>query len=266
MRKEPHLSLVLLLFVVTMAKAQTDSIEAFWAQVDFSNHQSYAPKPEFEEVNFEKYNIIIDAPQSSYNSLKAKIDQDRLKMKELYESGEITLDSVSRYFEHKIVNSIIPYWYGTPWDFDGYTDKPNEGFIACGYFVSTTMKHMGINWNRYKMAQQASLHEVKTVVGKNEYHSFRSVQSADVIEKIKLLPEGLYIVGLSNHVGFIYHKMDEVFFLHSNYGFPNEVVIELASYSEAFYYSFDYYLGAITRNDELMKHWLKGDNIPIVTN
>src|SRR5690606_907796 len=73
------------------------------------------------------------------------------------------LDSVMEVFTLKLLNEIIPYWYGTEWDFEGHTAIPNEGKIACGYFVSTTLRDMGLNINRYKLAQQHGLNEARTI-------------------------------------------------------------------------------------------------------
>src|SRR5437764_1215954 len=38
---------------------------------------------------------------------------------------------------------IFPAWFGTPWDFNGTTQTPGEGKIACGYFVTTVMRDLG---------------------------------------------------------------------------------------------------------------------------
>jgi hypothetical protein len=50
------------------------------------------------------------------------------------------------------------------WDYNGYTNTPKNGVIACGYFVSTTLKHFGFNLNRYDVAKKYSSSIVKTLV------------------------------------------------------------------------------------------------------
>ena len=57
---------------------------------------------------------------------------------------------------NSMIDSIFPAWMGTNWDFNGTSNVPKQGEIACGYFVSTTLKHVGFNLNRYKLAQQAA--------------------------------------------------------------------------------------------------------------
>jgi len=60
------------------------------------------------------------------------------------------------YFFEMLNDSIFEYWMQTPWDFNGHTDTPRKGEIACGYFVTTTLRDMGVQLQRYKLAQQAA--------------------------------------------------------------------------------------------------------------
>ena len=88
----------------------------------------------------------------SYSSVRSSINIKKKVLKNQVSSKEIDLDSVCRYFDNALVNDIIPFWYGTKWSFEGHTNKPNDGEIACGYFVSTTLKDVGLNINRYHLA------------------------------------------------------------------------------------------------------------------
>lgn len=74
------------------------------------------------------------------------------------------LDAVSYVFSAFLINAIIPYWYGMEWDFDGYSAISNKGKIACGYFVSNTLKDMGIQLNRFRLAQQNPKNQAKSTV------------------------------------------------------------------------------------------------------
>ncbi len=56
----------------------------------------------------------------------------------------------------------------------GHTAVPKEGEIACGYFVSTTLLHMGVPLNRYKIAQQNPLNEAKTYAAGDSVYQFTS--------------------------------------------------------------------------------------------
>ena len=115
-----------------------------------------------------------------------------------------------------MVNGLIPHWYGTPWDFEGHTDIPGEGEIACGYFVSTTLVHAGFNLNRYRLAQQSAYSEIKTLQTTGSMHKLINKELTDLIAFAKSnLEEGLYVIGLDFHVGYLLKWKSEVYFLHS---------------------------------------------------
>lgn len=114
---------------------------------------------------------------------------------------------------HFITDSLLPCWYGTPWDFNGTTQTPQTGSIACGYFVTTTLRDAGLNIDRVKLAQCASEQLVKTTCTDLQRFSNRSLE--DFVAAIKKSGFGLYITGLDNHTGFIYNDGQEVYFIHS---------------------------------------------------
>ncbi|MCF6365874.1 MAG: hypothetical protein L3J35_06680 [Bacteroidales bacterium] len=217
---------------------------------------------------------IVFFPSGNYSDIKQQINIRRLKyFQELSDLSnkkkkDSILDDARQHFTNQLVNKIIPFWYGTVWDFDGYTNTPNKGVIACGYFVSTTLRHMGIKVNRYKMAQQAGLNEAKTLEPEQNLLIYRYSYSEEletVFAKMKkALKDGLYFVGLSNHVGYIYVKDNELYFIHSNY-IDGYVMIEKAEYSDAFQ-SNVYVIADITHNDDLLLKWIKGEPFPVFQN
>jgi len=189
-------------------------------------------------------------PEGSYNSVKHKINERRINAN----SGED--------LENYLLDQIIPHWYGTPWDFNGYTAIPNEGVIACGYFVSTTLVHAGFKLNRYHLAQQAGLNEAKTLaITEDNYRTIYGIDSLEHILK-RDYTDGLYFVGLDNHVGYLYINHKVPYFIHSNY-LENKVMLEKALYSDAFQ-STIYVIAEITTNDELLEKWRKEEVVEVV--
>jgi hypothetical protein len=198
-----------------------------------------------------------------YAVTRTDINTHRVALAKAYQQGNVNMDSVRKYFTTAFVEGIFPYWYGTPWSFDGHTDKPMQGEIACGYFVSTTLLHVGLNLNRYKLAQQSPENEAKTIAMTKEATVLHSRNPDST--KIKLnamLKEGLYFVGLgSGHVGYLYKKSDQLMAIHSNYMPPNKYVLA-QKFDTSVYRGFDtFYIADITWNDDLLKAWLKGDQI-----
>lgn len=205
-------------------------------------------------------------PGNNYRVEKSEIEKQRtgLSRKYLNLSGEFEqialLDSLGTVFTSLLLNNIIPHWYGTEWDFNGYTSIPNEGVIACGYFVSTTLKDMGLNVNRYKLAQQGPENEAKSIaINVSEILHF---DEENINEKLQNLDQGIYFIGLDNHVGYLYIKDTNAYFIHSNY-IEGKVMIENTRFSEAFYSS-NYYISTITGNSSLMDKWLKKEELIVV--
>lgn len=202
-------------------------------------------------------------PKGSYKSIKQSIKGDRTYFARLLQQHKKkAIDSAAKYVYKKLLNDIVPHWYGTPWDFNGHTNIPNDGEIACGYFVSTTLKHLGFRLNRYKMAQQGGLNEAITLQPKNELKIYRNIsQTALKTALNKVYTDGLYFVGLSNHVGYVLIKNKELYFLHSSY-YDNKVMIEKAATSPCFQ-SDIFVFAEITTNRKLIQKWIQNTAIPI---
>jgi len=154
-----------------------------------------------------------------------------------------------------LVDSIFPYWLGTQWDFNGYTEKPRDGLVACGYFVSTTIRDAGIPINRFKTAQKASSDIIKSLCDPTSIKTVTSIEK--VRDYLSTIDDGeVLIVGLDFHVGFLYKKNGQSYFAHSNYIDLEGVIIEPIEASIALNGSEIYVLGNLTSNEQITKKWL----------
>jgi hypothetical protein len=218
-----------------------------------------------ESINIEKdFGILLEEnASSSYSETKVFIKNIRKKINQ----NPISEDSLSKVFTDILVNKIIPYWYKTKWSFEGHTKIPKEGEIACGYFVSTTLRHMGININRYKLAQQNPLNEAKTLALDNPVINVSNESSIENIKAInEVLKEGIHFIGFGyNHVGYVLKKKEQLFLIHSNYINREGVIIEVIEESEVFTYFNEFHLVPISTNRKLLENWLSNTNIKVVT-
>jgi hypothetical protein len=182
------------------------------------------------------------------------------------ENQKKILDSAGKYLSETIVSDLIPHWYGTLWSFEGYTEIPKQGTIACGYFVSTVLQHAGFNLNRYKMAQQNPECEVLTLHQQPDYIIFKAETPAALSDSVKLtLKEGLYIFGKENHVGFMLYQKGQVYLIHSNYQVPAALVKpELLQDSGILQTPPYIFFGEISTNHKLIKQWLSNQPIVVV--
>ncbi len=151
-----------------------------------------------------------------------------------------------------LATHVFPAWYGTPWDFNGISNTPGQGEIACGYFVSTTLKHAGFNLNRYKLAQQDSRTITTEICGKEFTQTIHDF--GDFIKYLDAFQDGFFVVGLDNHVGFIVIDDWRVQFVHSDY-ISGQVIAERAEYSEALRSSSQFVLGQMSQNEVLIAKW-----------
>jgi hypothetical protein len=207
---------------------------------------------------------------TSFNDAESKYDREKQQISQVQNDfrsrwmaarnkKESLLKSAGTYFEESLTKKIFPYWYGTAWDFNGYTANPKEGSIACGYFVSTTLQHAGFKLNRYRLAQQPAYGIVKTLSCGDSIYSFYNTTREKFISKTKSkLDTGLYVIGLDNHVGFLIRKKDSLFFIHSTYLKPSRVIRALADTSAALKYSQTFLLTEINYNTSLMLKWIEG--------
>lgn len=204
-----------------------------------------------------------DSIAASYTGTKLDTDQLRLRLKKEILLGSIAFDDVRTAFTNQLVNKIIPPWYGTTWSFGGHTAIPNQGEIACGYFISTTLRDMGININRYKLAQKSPLDEAKMIsCGFLIDKVIQDTPEKAFAEIDNLTKEGLYFIGFDEgHVGYLLKREGELFLIHSNYLSPVSVCMETLKESRVFKRYSKFYIVAISYNHNLLKRWLENGEV-----
>lgn len=175
-----------------------------------------------------------------------------LQLKNTIQLSDSTTSKYQTYLDSLIVSSILPHWYGTPWDFDGYSNVPQKGQIACGYFVSTPLKHVGYNWNRFRLAQQDATTIIRRISGKN-IKFYRNQSPSEFLNNVKKLDNGLYVLGLDSHVGFLYKTTNQIKIIHSSYYGEICVMEENAQTSLALQHSNSYVLGLLNTKENLQK-------------
>ena len=208
------------------------------------------------------------APRSyNYKQILARLESERLRLASRYQrasSAERTalITEARTILTRSIYDHLFPAWYGTAWDFNGTTEIPQQGKIACGYFISTVLRDAGWKVERVRLAQQASENIILSLTTDPFIKRFRRVAIADFVSAVKEWGPGIYIVGLDNHVGFIMNTGDDVYFIHSSYVDPYMVVKEKAINSQVLAASNYRVLGNILADDLLISNWLAGRTIP----
>jgi hypothetical protein len=167
----------------------------------------------------------------------------------------------ARYVERALIDEVLPRWDGTPWDFDGHSTTPRTGSIACGYFVTTTLAEAGFRVERAKLAQQPAEAIIKTLVPPEAITRYSDVPIERFEEAMTARGDGLYVVGLDNHVGFLIVRGGEVLFHHSSVAPPGAVVRERARASVPLAVSRYRVVGKLFTDEALVTAWLDGTAI-----
>ena len=198
----------------------------------------------------------------NYKDVLAKLEAERVALGSRYQQATSSAQQAEVIAQARTVvtrsiyTEIFPSWYGTAWDFNGTTEVPQQGKIACGYFVSTVLRDAGWKVQRARLAQQASENIILSLTTDAYVKRFRRVTIGDFVTAVKQWGPGIYVVGLDIHIGFIVNTGGEVYFIHSSYVEPYTVVREKASESKILAASNYRVLGKITADDSFIEKWM----------
>ena len=168
--------------------------------------------------------------RANYDSLRVNIDENREALRSMYLDTLLGVEpsrviaECEKYVFIMLTDSIFPAWYGSDWGYYGTSHIPGEGKIACGYFVVRTLQDAGfdIPW---KMARQPAVNIMKNLAPESERKYFAASTSTEQIASwVKSNGEGLYLLGLTNHIGFLICRDNRVMFCHSSIFPPAKVV------------------------------------------
>jgi len=194
------------------------------------------------------------ATATNYDSCKNVIRLIRQKQKPLWAKN--SLSAKEKIFTSAVTETIIPAWIGTSWNFNGTSEAPQQGSIACGYFVTTVLRDAGVPLARVKLAQCASEQMIMSLVQAKYIRRYSQVTMTKFIESVQDQGYGLYIVGLDNHTGFIYNDGNDIYFIHSTFAGTKDVQKERAAASWILDRSKYKVLGKISADEKLLAKWI----------
>lgn len=189
-----------------------------------------------EKIEKQDYTTFKNSIALSKSNLKAKSFQEKSN------------------FLYKLVNNeIYPYWKGTGWDFNGTTQKPQDGAIACGYFITNTLTDLGFKIERTKLAQAVSSKMINELCV--DVDRFSTIENLE--KYLNSQPNNsVFIVGLDFHTGYILKDSTGNYFLHSNYIDRKGVMKEKIKESAALNSSKSFMIGNLSNNKKLIENWI----------
>jgi len=212
------------------------------------------------------------AARTNYRSALKKLELRRVDLGQRYRTAlsaddaatkQATLAAARSIVLSTLIRDIFPAWYGTPWDFNGVSQTPGEGKIACGYFVTTTLRDAGFVLPRIKLAQQPSRTIINSLTGRDSISISAGKPIEEIIAAIRKSGSGLYIVGLDTHVGFVIHDGRTLGFVHSSYYQPSRAVIAEACDSRNPLADSNYRVVGKILDDNMLVRWLTGQAFQI---
>jgi hypothetical protein len=206
-----------------------------------------------------KYATTQAAPKlhENYNSIKAIIKKEKNELSNLYKlNNRLDYEAAASKYLQLFEQKIVPSWLGTTWNFYGTTKVPQQGTIACGYFVTTTLFDMGVNINVAKYAQCGSDIMAKHLIDKKNYSNLSNLSFESFIKNLKSRKPFLAIVGLDFHTGYILNNGKELYFIHSSYINKRGVIKQIAAESGELKSSKWKSMGFITEDKKFIQNWV----------
>jgi len=213
------------------------------------------PQTETPDATASHYPTILAQIQTARQALADRYHQEPHNRSALMAEAETLLSSA-------IGKNLAPFWYGTGWAFNGTTETPGVGKIACGYFVTTLLRDAGFDLPRIRMAQVASETMIRSLVSEDHIKRFSDAAIEDFSKAVRQWGPGLYVVGLDMHTGFIFCANGKVWFLHASYQPPYQVIKEPIERSAILVASRYRVLGKLS-DPTLLRKWFLGEKITL---
>ncbi len=203
-----------------------------------------------------------------YSNICRNLENGRKKLSDEYaqagndDAKESVLVKARALLFTTIADSMFVCWYGTDWDFNGTTTSPRQGNIACGYFVTTVLKQGGFQINRSHLAQLASSEMIKAFCPDDKIKTITNNQTKKLFDYMKTKSDGIFLIGLDNHTGFIVKKGETIDFVQANYlTNVDKVMREPLDQSEIILKNGYFMVGELLYSDATITKWIKGEKI-----
>ena len=204
---------------------------------------------------------FLDAYAAKVNEIEAEQALFENRWRKQHTGRATLLREAKKVIYKRLTKDIFPAWKGTKWDFNGTTTTPRKGKIACGYFVTTTLKQVGWSLPRRKLAQEPS----SSII-----HSFCAPKSIKYWANLKQLEQyldkyeqGLFILGLDTHVGYVWVEGGKHYFVHASRSGKNSVQLEPIQEAKVVLKSKTLMLGNLLDNKAIVKKWIQRQPVAI---
>lgn len=237
--------LLLLLCVLTACSASTDG--------DAGVFQNTLRKMSATEVQ-ETYTAIrgrLESQRKSFASELKNATTQEAKAKIYARARQLLIATLS--------DSMFVCWYGTQWDFNGTSTAPRTGKIACGYFVTTLIRDAGFDIKHTELAQCASQTMINTLCPEAHTKIITGGKVDKVKEHLLSKNDGIFLIGLDTHTGFVVKSGNGLRVVHSNYTmWTDGVMSEPFDNASVIQYNNYFVIGDFLSSDSTIINWING--------
>jgi hypothetical protein len=175
-----------------------------------------------------------------------------------------------RYVVETLVTQVFPAWMGMPSGGgpQATASLPHQPgmYISCSYFLTAALQNAGLvleSRARFAQAPAAWIERALLPPG-GQIHRYGTLPAEELEQKLVALGEGLYVVGLDIHVGFIVVRGGHAWFVHSSYTPPGTVVNEpvVSSMAIALSRRKGYWVSPLFQDDRIIEMWLRRQPVP----
>ena len=179
-------------------------------------------------------------------------------------------DEARRFIVETLVSQVFPAWMGMPSGGgpQATASLPHEPgmYISCSYFLTAALQNAGLvleSRARFSQAPAAWIERALLPPG-GQIHRYGNLSAEELEQRLVGLGEGLYVVGLNIHVGFIVVRDGHAWFVHSSYTPPGTVVNEPLTSSMAIDLSRrkGYWVSPLFQDDRIVELWLRHQPVP----
>lgn len=209
----------------------------------------------------------VAARERSFDDVLARIQRRRAELARASATDPAQARADARAFLLATIrDELFPPWMGTPWGLgrDSTATRPHEPgkTVGCSYFVTAILGNAGVKLsNRYTFARAPALDIQRSL--STDIHRYLSIPARELERRIAALGDGLYLIGLSNHIAFVDVDGGAVHLVHASWSGNRQVSDEPLVTSHAIDVSrkAGYFVSPVL-TDAVVDAWLRGTPIP----
>jgi hypothetical protein len=212
-----------------------------------------------------RYNVLLDQVAAHRGELGGRYASARGPR-----ARAAIRDEARRFIVDTLVSHVFPAWMGMPSGGgpEATASLPHQPgmYISCSYFLTAALQNAGLvleSRARFAQAPAAWIERALLPPG-GQIHRYGNLSPEELEQRLVALGDGLYVVGLNIHVGFIVVAGGHASFVHSSYTPPGTVVNEpvVSSMAIALSQRKGYWVSPLFQDDRIIEMWLRHQPVP----